>query len=409
MDNIVYIYGMLRVLQQNKEGIIVCEKSSGIIKNILYNHEDIKSILLKYKENKDKLISFDKSLLIMKGDFNAHTHPEQSLYTELIDKSWDLSTWCRNTIYKYSPILKPEDIYKGCYKAFTNMLKLGVTSCMASFYCHGASGNAYDMEAIRAAKDSGIRLYFGRMNYDIIDDSAYEAKKASQKSYHETPAEAALCYKELLNCWNFNTIEIAPAIHSLHASSKEAIINAINLGIDYNKYVQFHLSEDKNDVALCLKLYNMLPVHFLVSLYEEGYVKALDHVILSDCIWVNDEELSLIKKYHMKVVINPRMNNRIKAGTAPLKSMLTQGIAPYLGTDGEASNDDLSVTGEYEFLKKKYKKEIPMEQLSSLNSLPFKFKNSFISSSIEANTFCDLKILKDEIPVNIIVGGKTII
>ena len=407
MNNLTYIYGYTK--DNRKKVLIISNKSTGIIKEIIYNPVDINEALKKSQDYKDiTLYSLNSNEYISAGDFNAHSHPEQSLYKSIALKTWDLPTWCKNTIYKYSTVLKPEDIYKGSREAFLSMLKYGVTSTMASFYCHKNSGNLYDKEVIKAASDTGIRLYFGRMNYDIINENAYREKMDSQKTYFEKPEEAKNNYIELLKEYNSPTIEIAPSIHSIHASSKEAIINAINLGNAYDKFVQFHLSEDEGDVNLSLKLYGLRPVNFLVSLLKDGYIKSLEHLILSDCIWVNDEEISLIKEYNIKVTLNPRMNAHIKAGEAPLSKMLKAGIIPYLGTDGEASNDDLSITGELNFLKQKYKGSIPDLDLEKLNSLPFRFKKGYITNKLKSGAFCDLKIIEDGHVAHVFVGGNLI-
>ena len=34
-----------------------------------------------------------RDAVISCGLFNAHSHPEQSIYTDIVDPSWDLGTW----------------------------------------------------------------------------------------------------------------------------------------------------------------------------------------------------------------------------------------------------------------------------------------------------------------------------
>jgi 5-methylthioadenosine/S-adenosylhomocysteine deaminase len=202
-------------------------------------------------------------------------------------------------------------------------------------------------------------------------------------------------------------IEISPSVHSIHASSKQAIISAINLGNKYNKFVQFHLSEDKNDVQLSKKLYGLSPVEFLVSLVWDKQVETLENVILSDCIWITDNERKLIKDYDMNVVLNPRMNSIMKTGDANLLKMLNEAIEPYLGTDGEASNNDLSITGEREFLNKRFP-NIPQGRIQMIGRKPFKFRNGYIGD-IKAGNLCDLKVSKSGKITDVFVGGKIVV
>lgn len=396
----ILIKGYIKHNVEVVRGVIAVDKKSGIIRRVNYGEGPL-------EESWENIFEYDESYIIEPGDINAHAHPEQSIYTGIVDKNWNLSTWCRNTIYKYSTKLEPEHVYLGCCRAFSRMLSYGVTSTMVSFYCHNNKGNLYDKEVIRAAIDTGIRLYFGRMNYDIETMDAYEEKKNSQRSYFETPAEAEMNFLELLHSVNSIRIMVAPSVHSIHASTKEAIIRAINLGNKYDRYVQFHLSEDEGDVSMALKLYGLRPVEFLVRLYESGEVQSLSNLILSDCVWIDDRERELIKKYNMKVVLNPRMNNRIKTGEADLKKLLASGINPYLGTDGEASNDDLSIEGEKIYLKSRYK-ELGEKSINNLGNASLKFNEGKIGG-IEKGSFCDLKIIQHGKVEDVFVGGVRIV
>ncbi|WP_051542270.1 amidohydrolase family protein [Clostridium lundense] len=401
MDSKALITGIFRTDNTYKKGYLITNLDTGLIENVSFDETPPENFA-------GEKINYDENFTICAGDFNCHSHPEQSIYTDIIDKSWNLGTWCRNTIYKYSIKLEPEHVYLGCLRAFSRMLTLGVTSVMVSFYCHGNKKNLLDREVIRAAKNVGIRLYFGRMNYDIINEDAYDEKKESQKTYFETPEEAEINFMMLSGEICSNDIVVAPSLHSIHASTKEAIVKGINLAFDYGKYIQFHLSEDNGDVDLSLKLYGLRPVEFLESLLNHKEIKSLEHVILSDCVWIDDNERDIIKKYNMKVVLNPRMNDRIKTGEANLRKLLEKDIPLYLGTDGEASNDDLSITGERNFLKNRYP-DINSDIIDNIGTTPLQFNNGFIGN-IAVNSFCDLKVIdKEETVKDILVGGKKVI
>lgn len=401
MEERILIKGNIKKDKEVHPGYIISNLNTGLIEEIKLNEA--------FQDDfPGKVYDYPNEYIIEAGDFNAHSHPEQSIYTDIVDKSWDLGTWCRNTIYRYSVKLQPEHIYYGCLRAFSRMLTLGVTSVMVSFYCHGNKGNTLDKEVLRAAKDTGIRLYFGRMNYDILTENAYEAKKDSQKSYFETPDEAEMNFYMLFGEMCDKDIIAAPSLHSIHASTKEAIVKGINLAFENGKYIQFHLSEDKGDVDLSLELYGMRPLKFLESLLKNKEVKSLEHVILSDCIWLDDEEYEVIKKYNMNVVLNPRMNERVKAGKANLEKFLEMNIPLYLGTDGEASNDDLSIIGERNFLKDKFT-NINSEVINSIGKTPFKFNQGYIGT-LDNGHFCDIKVTnKEGLVSDVFVSSKNVV
>ncbi|MEA4877716.1 amidohydrolase family protein [Aminobacterium sp. MB27-C1] len=384
--------------------VAVIDRNRGVFENFISTNE-WKNLKIPSSAKKDY-----GSYTISLGDFNAHSHPEQSIYVELVDPTWDLATWCKNTIYKYSCRMTPKLVYLASARAFSRMASYGVTSVMVSFYCHNQRGNDLDREVIRAARDVGLRLYFGRMHYDIVLENAYPEKHQSQHSYYETIEQATKNYHALqkeVEKLEDPRIVIAPALHSFHANTLEAIIHGINLGFEKDRVVQLHLSEDEGDVLLSQNLYGKRPVEVLDQLYHNGKIQSLRHVMLSDCIWTNDNEKDLIARHGMKVVLNSRMNNRVNAGQADLKAFLARGIFVYVGTDGEASNDDLSIRNEVAYLKK-ININISVEESQKLGSLPFDF-HTYKIGVMEPGAAADFKVLDGEKLVDLYVGGKKII
>ena len=343
--------------------------------------------------------------LILPGDVNAHSHPEQSVYAELVDPSWDLATWCRHTIYRHSVEMTPELVYLGCCRAFGRMLLAGVTAVAVSFYCHNRRGNDLDREVIRAARATGIRLFFGRMHYDWVAQDAYPAKKASQESYFETPEAYERALEELIReVQDDPLVAVAPALHSFHANTLEGIVRGIRRGALLGLPVQFHLSEDRGDVDLCLRLYGRRPVEVLDDLVRRGEVPGLDHLLVSDGIWVEDSEKDRMAEHQLSLVANPRMNRRVGAGRTDLKGYLDRKIPLFLGTDGEASNDDLSVAHERRFAREAYP-EVPA---ASLGRRAFPFPGTPVGLA-EPGFGADFQVLRDGTVEDVYVAGRRVV
>ncbi len=371
---------------------IVVDSASGIIKD-----------LGKGAVPRPADVSLAPECILFPGDFNAHSHPEQSIYVEIVEDDWELAKWCRETIYKYSTSMTAERIYYACVRAFGRMLSFGVTSVMASFYCHNGLGNELDRAVIKAAEDVGIRLYFGRMNYDVITDGAYKEKQDSQRSYFETPCEAERNFIELTS-EERPTVKIAPALHSFHANTLDGIIRGINLGSNYERKVQFHLSEDEGDVKLCLEKYAKRPVEVLAEMLETGKVSKLDHIVLSDCVWTSEYEKKLIKELGMSVVINGRMNDRVKAGRADVRKYLEMDIPLYVGTDGEASNEDLSIKNERNWLMRTH--GLTYDEMKRL-LCPFEMFGAKVGA-LEIGYMADIQVQKNGKLDALYVGGRAV-
>ncbi|NLD06038.1 MAG: amidohydrolase family protein, partial [Synergistaceae bacterium] len=196
----------------------------------------------------------------------------------------------------------------------------------------------------------------------------------------------------------------APALHSFHANTLDAVIRGIELGSRYGRKLQFHLSEDEGDVRICLEKYGMRPVEVLADLKATGKVPALDHLILSDCVWTSRKEKELIKEHGMSVVFNGRMNEQVKAGTAAVREYIELGVPVYIGTDGEASNDDLSISNERKWQAEKHKLNKEEEQMLQR---PFEMAGVKVGELVKGAA-ADIKICKNGSPDSLFVGGRLV-
>lgn len=72
------------------------------------------------------------------------------------------------------------------------------------------------------------------------------------------------------------------------------------------------------------------------------------------CVHVDDEELGLLVKRGVKVVLCPRSNRSLDVGRAPLPRMLAAGLQPGLGSDSLASSPSLDVLEEATLLHRDF-------------------------------------------------------
>jgi len=60
-------------------------------------------------------------------------------------------------------------------------------------------------------------------------------------------------------------------------------------------------------------------------------------------VWINDEEIALLKRRDVGVSNNPESNMKLSSGTAPVLKYRKAGVSVGIGTDGAASNNDLDM------------------------------------------------------------------
>ena len=79
-------------------------------------------------------------------------------------------------------------------------------------------------------------------------------------------------------------------------------------------------------------------------LYKLGFFDL--PVTAAHCVHVTENDMDLMAKYHVKAVHCPSSNMKLASGFAPVDQMLNRGISVSLGTDGAASNNNLSIMKE---------------------------------------------------------------
>ena len=74
-----------------------------------------------------------------------------------------------------------------------------------------------------------------------------------------------------------------------------------------------------------------------------------EDVVAAHCVWLDENEIKLIKDNDVKVSHNPCSNMKLASGAAPVGELLSQGICVGLGTDGASSNNNLDMFDEMKF------------------------------------------------------------
>lgn len=101
------------------------------------------------------------------------------------------------------------------------------------------------------------------------------------------------------------------------------------------------MAERGEEVDMIRKQYGKTPVRFLADVGLLGPDLLAAHVI-----YVDREEMSMLKRTNAKVNHNPTSNTKGASGTSPVPEMLEKGINVSLGTDGAGSNNNLDMLEE---------------------------------------------------------------
>ena len=109
--------------------------------------------------------------------------------------------------------------------------------------------------------------------------------------------------------------------------------------------LNIHLAETEKEYDDCLKEHGM---------HAGGVPRRLGlldgEILLAHCVYLDDNDFSILARPHVHVVTNPASNMKLANGFAPVTRMLREGIHVALGTDSAASNNALNMFTEMRLL-----------------------------------------------------------
>ena len=267
----------------------------------------------------DKTID-GKDHFAIPGLVNAHTHASMNLLRSYAD-DMELMDWLTNKIWPVEEKMGSDDIYWGAMLAAAEMIRSGTTA-FADLY------GPCEERVAEATIESGLRGILSRCLIGVAPDSDKKLE------------EAAALYRNFHGAGEGRvTVMFAP--HALYTCPPEFLKKVSKAADEYNAEIHIHMSETQGEVENCLKEYGKRPFAHVEStgLFEHGTMAA-------HCVHVDDEDISIIKKHHIRVVHNPGSNMKLASGVAPVPRLLKEGICVALGTDGASSNNNLDMLEE---------------------------------------------------------------
>jgi len=310
------------------------KKCKLIIKNgvILGSENDVNSIVI----DNDVIIDIDKfeniskrysanetfdanGKLIIPGFVNAHSHISMSFLKGIAD-DLPLMDWLQNHIWPIEKKFMCEEyIFDAALHGACEMIKNGITTFNDMYFFGGQAAQAAEKVGLRAVIGEGI-LDFPVANYNKADE-IFE-------------------YIEMMNAKyeNSELIDFAVAPHAIYTCEKENLIKAKKLAEKLDILLHIHLSETEFEIQECQRKTGKAPIEYLDSLgFFEG------NVIIAHGIWTSEKEMEILADKNVSVAINSKSNLKLASGFAPIKEYLKHNVNICLGTDGVASNNNLSM------------------------------------------------------------------
>lgn len=286
--------------------------------------------------------SFDEltdlgDVTIVPGLINAHIHLELSHLQGKTVQGQGFLNWVKSLLA--NPLYELEE------QAVQNALQVMLTSGTA-FCADISTCNCAQIAAVMDEQGMGFYAFCEAIGLKIPKE---DAKFFPQKK--------------------FNSGRTAGAGHSLYSTTPELLWAVKKADNDEEMPFSIHLAENEEEdeivargtgaFAEMLKGAGMLadcgsknqsPVEYADSL------NLLDNSTLAiHCVRVTDSDIETLAARKVNICLCPRSNEYIGEGRAPWEKILKSGINTCLGTDSIASNYDLNMWNELEYLVKNIK------------------------------------------------------
>jgi len=269
--------------------------------------------------------------LIVPGLINGHTHIPMTLFRGLAD-DLDLQEWLTKYIFPAeAKNVSEEFVRAGTRLGLAEMIRGGTTTYCDMYYFE-------DAIADETAK-AGVR---GVLGETVIDFPVADNK---------TNAEAMAYVERFVKHWQGNDL-IIPAIapHAPYSVSEEHLKAARAFSDRTGAPIVMHIAETKREVDDSLKAKGASPIDYLERI---GFLS--NRLIAAHVVWPSAGEIGILKRAGVGVVHNPQSNMKLADGVAPVPKMMQEGLRVGLGTDGAASNNDLSMWEEMDTAAKLHK------------------------------------------------------
>ena len=268
---------------------------------------------------------YEPGSILIPGLVNAHTHAAM-VGLRGIAEDLPLSQWLAQHIWPAeAKLVTPQFVREAVLVAAVEMLREGVTTFVDMYF--------FQREAAEAVEEVGLRAVLAE---GVIDFPTPSAK---------TPSEALEQTRALAEEFRGSQrVFAAVGLHAPYTCSEKTIKEGVALARELGIPVHMHVAETKEEVEELKAKTGQTPFVYLERLGALGPWFSAAHAV-----WVSEEDVRVMKAQGVSVAHCPQSNAKLASGRAPVPRFLKEGITVGLGTDGAASNNDLSVLAEAKF------------------------------------------------------------
>jgi cytosine/adenosine deaminase-related metal-dependent hydrolase len=271
-------------------------------------------------------IVYEPNLVLIPGFIQTHVHLCQTLFRGLAD-DLELLDWLQYRIFPFEAAHDEKSMKYSAALGLAELIRCGTTTILDM-------GSINHSEVIfEQIAEFGMRAFHGKAMMDInnifpkLSEKTSEAVESSRqlaKAFHNSnggrikyafaPRFLLSCSDELLIESNQLTQEFSGSLFHTHASENRSELEAVRQRCRHDNIEHFESIRILNDKSC-----------------------------IAHCIWLNDNEVCLMKKQKARVLHCPSSNLKLASGIANVPRYLKEGINVSLGADGAPCNNFLDI------------------------------------------------------------------
>lgn len=319
--------------------------------------------------------------LMMSGFVNAHSHAPMTLLRGY-GENLPLDRWLNEKIFPFEDKLTDNAIAASTTLACAEMIRFGTVSFSDMYF--------FSQTMAKSILDSGMKCNLSR-GLTVFSDQEYEQLEAYKDNVD--------LLKNYQNAGN-GRLKIDLCIHGEYTTTPKVVEALAKHAKSENVNVHIHLSETKKEHEECKQRHGKTPAKYFADLGLFDQPTTAAH-----CVWVEDEDIELLKKYGVTVACNPVSNMKLASGFAPIPKMLEKGVNIALGTDGCASNNNLNIMQDLYLFALLYKGVTgdptvvtPKQALMAATLNGFKSQGRMDSGKIALGQKADIIVINTDVP-----------
>lgn len=259
--------------------------------------------------------------LVIPGLVDLHAHAPQYAFRGL-GMDLELLDWLNTHTFPEEAKYADEDYAEKAYSMYVEDLKKSAVTRAVVFATLHVEGTKILMNLL---EKSGLQTYVGKVNMDRNGGVNLEEKDAQ-----ESAAETRRWLEETEGHYERTKPILTPRF--IPSCSDELMEELRKIQQETGIPVQSHLSENPGEIEwvreLCPKSGSYSDAYLQAGMFG-GDCKT----IMAHCIWVDEEEIQLMKKQGVYVAHCPQSNTNLSSGIAPVRRFLEEGIPVGLGSD----------------------------------------------------------------------------